>query len=422
MIGPVSFDLAAQPRADNPIRVVIQQPNLARYRLPVYQELASRPGIDLHLLYGDDNSVPSVEPDGLRATRVPLKIFRVLGSEVRWHSAQYAWTDPTKIDVMVLSWSTRYLSLVPGLVKARRQGIGTVLWGHGYSKEESGPTAKIRNRISHRADSILLYNHATARGFVENGHSSPERVFVALNALDQQPIAAARNQWLADPARLEAFQRQHDLLGTPNVLFVSRFDRRNRVDLLLEAAAKLQSRLPNLVVNLIGRGPEDASLRAQARSLGIASKVRFLGAIYNEEELAPWFLSANAFVYPSNIGLSLLHAFGYGVPVITSADANMHNPEFEALRPNVNGLVYSHGDVDRLADAIALTCQDATLRKTMGTNATRTATQEFTLKAMVDGMEAAIRYAATKANRILGVGYSVISTTFLADSEPWCML
>jgi glycosyltransferase involved in cell wall biosynthesis len=422
IIAPMSLTPAVPPPDDKPIRVVIQQPNLARYRLPVYQELAKRPGIDLHLVYGDDGTVPSVPPEGICATFSQMRIYKFLGSEMRWHAAQLDWTDPKHADVVILSWSTRYLSLVPGLLRARRRGVGSVLWGHGYSKAETGLSAKTRNRVSDLADALLFYNQSIASEFIQQGRSKPERVFVALNALDQTQIAGARDAWLADPARLEAFKKQHELNGTPNLLFVSRFDRRNRVDLLLDAVASLQDRFPGMVVNLVGKGPEEADLRAQARSLGIASKVRFLGAIYNEHELAPWFLAATAFVYPSNIGLSLLHAFGYGLPVITSNDRSAQNPEFEAIKPGVNGLTYAAGSVAGLAGAIEKVCESASVRESLSTNAHQTAAQEFTLRRMIDGMEAAIRYAAKRAGRLAALGCAVIPLRFLAEPAAWCML
>ena len=36
-----------------PIRVVIQQPALPKYRVPVFRELAKRPDIDLTLYFGE---------------------------------------------------------------------------------------------------------------------------------------------------------------------------------------------------------------------------------------------------------------------------------------------------------------------------------------------------------------------------------
>ena len=62
--------------------------------------------------------------------------------------------------------------------------------------------------------------------------------------------------------------------------------------------------------------PEGASAAPGADSRAAAlDLVGDLGSIYDEIELAPWFLTADAFVYPENIGLSILHAFGYGLPV-----------------------------------------------------------------------------------------------------------
>ena len=122
--------------------------------------------------------------------------------------------------------------------------------------------------------------------------------------------------------------------------------------------------------------------------------MRFLGAVYDEMALAPWFLSADAFCYPANIGLSLLHAFGYGLPVITTDRNELQNPEIEALEPGRNGLVYKHDDLEALASTLERVIVDRPLRESLAAEALVTATQRFNLRTMVDGIEQAIRYAA----------------------------
>ena len=69
--------------------------------------------------------------------------------------------------------------------------------------------------------------------------------------------------------------------------------------------------------------PELPALQSIAEELDVEQYVRWLGSIYDEAQLAPWFLTADAFVYPGAIGLSVLHAMGYGLPVVTQFRSNL---------------------------------------------------------------------------------------------------
>jgi len=386
----------------NTIRVVIQQPSLAKYRAPVYRELASRPGIDLTLLFGDDEGIPNIQPEGFNALHIPMLSRHIAGQRVQWHRAQIMASSLNKPHVAVLSWSARYLSLPPALLLAKARNVGTVLWGHGYSKLGGGPAglrAWGRHRITSLADATLFYNRTAAEAFKEATNTAQDRVYVALNALDQAPIAAARSQWLADPQRLEAFTIQHNLRPGPNVVFVSRLYEDNRVDMLINAMATLADRFPHARTIIIGKGPDQPRLEQLTKQRNIADRVIFTGPIYDDQQLAPWMLSASLFCYPVNIGLSILHAFGYGLPVITSDKTDAQNPEIEALKPGENGATYKHNDQQSLTDTIAKLLADEPRRAAMSKAALHTVAEEFSLKSMVDGMEAAIRFAASKHRR-----------------------
>jgi glycosyltransferase involved in cell wall biosynthesis len=219
---------------------------------------------------------------------------------------------------------------------------------------------------------------------------------VALNSLDQGPIQAAREKWRQQPGAMEAFRRENDLEPGPVLLYVSRLDPKNRLDLLFEAVAQLRSKFQHLRVIIVGGGDDGGRLEEMARRLDILPHVRFLGAVYDEEHLAPWFLSSNLFVYPANIGLSLLHAFGYGLPVVTSDDLAAQNPEIEALENGNNGLLYTAGDAHALAEAISNALSDPARLSLMAAAAEATVRDRFNVATMIDGMEAAIRFCAAK--------------------------
>ncbi|MEM8864294.1 MAG: glycosyltransferase family 4 protein [Planctomycetota bacterium] len=376
-----------------PLRVVIVQPSLAKYRVPVYRELAARPGIDLRVWYGDEPGIGAAEPDGFAAAEKPMTIRHVLGQEVRWHAAQLQAVGLDDADVVLLSWSSRYLSLLPALAKARRRGMPTVLWGHGYSKGETPTRRFVRDLFGKRATALLFYDRATADRAIADGWPE-DRVYVAPNAIDQSPITAAIDQWRTPPDRLQAFAEEHDLKDAEPVVFLSRLLPENRADLLIEAVAKLKDKRSNLVALIVGDGPARGDLEQLAQRLGVADRVRMPGAIFDDTQLAPWMLMSRLFVYPANIGLSLLHAFGYGLPVITSQDLAAQNPEIVALVDGKNGKLVPPDDADAVAEAIDTLLSDPQRLAAMSAEAATTVRERFSLTAMVDGMQAALRAAA----------------------------
>lgn len=378
------------------LRVTILQSCLPKYRVPVFRALAARPGLKVHVVYSTYGTIPNVEPEGFTGEHTRTRSWQVAGREVMWHGAQLGWASKDKTDVIVLPWHAGYVSLVPAMLKARRDGVGVVLWGHGLSKSDSARRFALRKRMIGLASCVLFYNNIAAKRYIERG-VDPKRVFVALNTIDQSGVRAAREQLLADPARLAAFRAEQGIEGARQVLFVSRLMAENRVDMLVEAAAILRKEMPRLRVVVVGKGPDQARLEAMAKEGGVADIVRFTGAIYDEEKIAPWFLTSDAYCYPANIGLSILHAFGYGVPVVTSDNLAAQNPEIEAMRDGENGLLYKDGDVNAMAGALKRVIEDSALRERLGAEAYRTAHERFSIGNMVDGMEGAVRAAAAAA-------------------------
>jgi glycosyltransferase involved in cell wall biosynthesis len=369
------------------IRIALTQPDIRPYRLPVYNLLAEQPDIDLTVFAGQARDAPNPAPESIKFHFEPAvrRARRIGPATFIDFPAQVEVADPARFDLLIHSWNSGYLTLMPGLKKARRAGIPTVVWGHGYSKSDSWLKSWLRNRVGRQATGILLYTHPVAQRLIERDGFDAERVFVAQNAIDQTPIQAARASWLARPDRLEAFQREHELAPERTVAFVSRLLHENRPDRLIRAVAMLQSKIPGVTAVIVGDGPERANLEQLAKQLGVANRVRYTGAIYNEAELAPWLMSSGVFCYPENVGLSLLTALGFGLPAITSDAIAAQNPEIVALSSGRNGLLYPYGDEDAMAAAIKQVLTDHELRARMSAEALRTVTEEFTLARMVQG-------------------------------------
>jgi glycosyltransferase involved in cell wall biosynthesis len=108
------------------------------------------------------------------------------------------------------------------------------------------------------------------------------------------------------------------------LLFVGRLVPKKGLRHLLDAMPAVLARRPQTVLDIIGFGPEQPALRAQAARLGIAGQVRFLGAL-PQHELPAHFRRASVFVAPfvrdpsgdqEGLPVALMEAIGCGCPVV----------------------------------------------------------------------------------------------------------
>jgi glycosyltransferase involved in cell wall biosynthesis len=108
-----------------------------------------------------------------------------------------------------------------------------------------------------------------------------------------------------------------DLLPRPRAIFTGRLHPQKNLPLLLEAWAEVARRsLANLI--LVGPGNDRQRLAELARSLGIADRVQFTGAVDNPAE---YLRAADVFVLPSvaeGMSNSLLEAMATALPCVVS--------------------------------------------------------------------------------------------------------
>jgi glycosyltransferase involved in cell wall biosynthesis len=109
----------------------------------------------------------------------------------------------------------------------------------------------------------------------------------------------------------------------PTALFVGRFYRRKRLDVLLRAAAILRDRIPKLELRIVGNGPCRATLHALARELRLDGTVTWLGDV-SRGDLAREYNRCTLFCLPSvqeGFGIVLLEAMAAGKPIVAARGA-----------------------------------------------------------------------------------------------------
>lgn len=157
------------------------------------------------------------------------------------------------------------------------------------------------------------------------------------NGLDSQP--------LYHPPRLASRLKAGD--AGDYVLSVGRLETVKRVDLAIRA---MQHVAPSLSLLIAGTGTHAAALRSLAESLGLASRVKFLGEVSNDD-LIELYAGALAVVFPpfdEDYGYVTLEAFLAHKPVVTTTDAGGPN---EFITDGANGWVTAP-DPRALGDAI----------------------------------------------------------------------
>lgn len=159
----------------------------------------------------------------------------------------------------------------------------------------------------------------------------------------------------------QLLQRLNLPLDRPIVLHVNRLYYEKRIDVLLDAAAKMKS---NGHIALVGDGPLEAELRQQVERLNLRDRVSFLGFLRDADVLA-LRRSSDLFVIPSESelqSLSTMEAMACGLPVVAANSYALP----ELVHHGENGYLFQPSNSDELANYIDKLLGDHVQRTQMG--------------------------------------------------------
>jgi glycosyltransferase involved in cell wall biosynthesis len=127
----------------------------------------------------------------------------------------------------------------------------------------------------------------------------------------------------------------------------------------LEDAVAALARVPAIELLVLGDGPERSDLERRAAEIGVAGRVRFLGAGSRDDVLALFRAVDLALVTSAweNLPHTLLEALAAGTPVVATAVGGIP----EVVRDGENGLLVPPRDVEALAAASERIVEDEEL-------------------------------------------------------------
>lgn len=150
----------------------------------------------------------------------------------------------------------------------------------------------------------------------------------------------------------------------------------------LNVLAKIKQKIPDIILVVVGSGPEDASLKKMCAELNLNQNVKWLGFKNNVKD----------YINSSDIGLSTSISEGFGLvnleyfnnekPII-AFDVPALN---EIVESEVNGFLIEPFDINEMANRTTELLNDKDKIKTMGQNGLKSVNQRFNFDKMIENI------------------------------------
>jgi glycosyltransferase involved in cell wall biosynthesis len=375
-------------------RLVILTEIIAPYRIPVFNALASRGDVDLHVIFFSENDPTlrqwHVYKEEIKFSYEVLPSWRrrvgkynlLLNSRV---GASLRRANPDAI----LCGGYSYLASWQAAMWAQRHAVPLLLWSESTKHDQRRRHAPV--------EFMKLRFRRLCRAFVAAGKSSREyllalgapesSVFIAPDAVDVQFYTDQ-----AEKARqhVDQIRARHDL-PSRYFLFTGRLVKEKGVFDLLSAYSTLDENTRSQIgLVFAGDGPVRSELVRQAAEIR-PGVVKFCGWVHREQ-IPGIYALAEALIFPTHTdpwGLVVNEAMACGLPIIASEVAGCVP---DLVEDGCNGFVVAPRSVESLARAMQTLVRQPELAAQMGSRS-RQRIRAFTPEKWVDGLLKAVVFA-----------------------------
>ena len=318
---------------------------------------------------------------------VPL-LCRSVGNDVLrpWQGYPYRWLSQTMALPVVQRGLRRWLE----------HGWHPDWVDHLFRRQRE----RLMRQAAARHACVLANSGYTAALLSEAGVAA-ERIQVVSGGVDSASFAPASAPTRAQ-LRAEMGLQPHEVA----VLTVCRLVPKKGVEVLLAALAQLQGSLPQLRLLVVGDGQRRRAYQVQARRLGLAWQVRFVGRVPHER-VRQYFQASDLFVLASyesrhaggasrdveTMGRVLCEANAAALPLIATDSGGVPS----VVRHGHNGWLVPPANAPALAQAIHTLWHNPALRQRLVQAGLQRARSEFDWSRVLAAHEAAISAAIAQA-------------------------
>lgn len=327
------------------LKVCIVQRRLTHYRVPLFaqlREVLAARDIELELLVGHGTSNEEKKQDAGTlpwAKQIPTRYW--LGGRLCW---QVLGQHLEGIELLIVTQENKLLQNHLLMLAPRRFKLA--FWGHGANLQSDNPTGfkeRFKRWTTTRVDWWFAYTQMSAN-LVKSAGFPGRRITVLNNAVDTSELYRQRQSIMPE----ETYHLRESLgLGAGRVgVFVGSLYADKRLAFLFAAAESIRCEVPDFNLLIVGDGPERDRVQAQC---DLHPWMRWVGARFGREKAA-YVSMAQVMLNPGLVGLGILDAFVYGVPMLTT-DCGIHSPEIAYLESGVNGVMTAN-DLSAYVEAV----------------------------------------------------------------------
>lgn len=327
-------------------KLIFLQPTVGKYRYGFYRGLLelSKASHDIHVFcsHRDSNKVTSIPSLGDHISyNNDLPCLTVLRGRLFWQSVIKIIKILRKGDTLVVNGNPRYLSNLFLSLYAKIISVKIIWWGHGWTAGGSDKNARIRFTLMRFYDHVFLYTDSEVALYKNAiGHN------VSLSALNNGvDVSDIRSKACV-------FKRHTD---SYRMSFIGRLEDKCNFDILVDALKIIKENDPlgkYIVVDVIGDGSNLEDYKKMADLADVKDMIIWRGGIWDPLISNDIMSSSAFFIYPGQVGLSVIHAFALGLPAIIHDNYDLQMPEASAVKDGVNGSLFSYGNAQSLADKI----------------------------------------------------------------------
>ncbi len=232
---------------------------------------------------------------------------------------------------------------------------------------------------------VITCSQAAAQALIEGG-GRPEQVRVVYNGIDPTPFESVETGEVND------LRRELGLEGVPIVGVFSRLAPWKGQHVLLRALPRLPDVHAILVGEAIfGEQTYANALREQSRSLGVEGRAHFLGFRQDIPQLMHLSdVVVHTSVAPEPFGRVIVEGMLACSPVV----ATRAGGAVEIVDDETNGVLVPPGDTDALAEVLRGLLADRGRARSLAKAGHATATERFSLQAMLEGIRQQLQEVA----------------------------
>jgi glycosyltransferase involved in cell wall biosynthesis len=344
------------------IKVAILTNVIPSYREGFYNRLFSTPNLEVKVFCQE--KVPGFNYNTIHH-KYPKNVYLVKFIALKNEKLVWQFLPFIKIikefDVIFVDGNPRILSHFLLATFLRLLNKKVVVWSMVHSFRNNNFTEGIRIAWLKMFKNHFLYNDHDIELLKQNGFED-KKMLAMNNGLDQENIDGVISSW--NNEKIISWKKENGLQDKVCIVSCGRLEF-NKYEDMVEAMPKVIEKIPNIMWFVIGDGSAKESLKNRAIELKVDNHINFVGALYKDEEMVSWFLSSELFVHPAPIGLSIMHAFGYGLPVVTYDKKEEHGPEYIAFEKDKTGVNYEKNNVEDLANKVVFLLNHPILLTTM---------------------------------------------------------